>query len=71
MKLLDMINNSLKDEVDAKDEYQEMMELTSADDSLTDEEKSLITGMIFKIQNDEKTHKVLLSIIREVLNNKQ
>lgn len=71
MKLLDMINNSLKDEVDAKDEYQEMMELTSADDSLTDEEKSLITGMIFKIQNDEKTHKVLLGIIREVLNNKQ
>lgn len=71
MKLLDMINSSLEDEVDAKDEYQEMMELTSADDSLTDEEKSLITGIIFKIQNDEKTHKVLLSIIREVLNNKQ
>lgn len=71
MKLLDMINSSLEDEVDAKDEYQEMMELTSADDSLTDEEKSLITGMIFKIQNDEKTHKVLLGIIREVLNNKQ
>ena len=71
MRLLDMINSSLEDEVDAKDEYQEMMELTSADDSLTDEEKSLITGIIFKIQNDEKTHKVLLSIIREVLNNKQ
>lgn len=71
MSLLDMINSSLEDEVDAKDEYQEMMELTSADDSLTDEEKSLITGIIFKIQNDEKTHKVLLSIIREVLNNKQ
>lgn len=71
MKLLDMINSSLEDEVDAKDEYQEMMELTSVDDSLTDEEKSLITGIIFKIQNDEKTHKVLLSIIREVLNNKQ
>lgn len=71
MRLLDMINSSLEDEVDAKDEYQEMMELTSVDDSLTDEEKSLITGIIFKIQNDEKTHKVLLSIIREVLNNKQ
>ena len=71
MRLLDMINSSLEDEVDAKDEYQEMMELTSTDDSLTDEEKSLITGIIFKIQNDEKTHKVLLSIIREVLNNKQ
>ena len=71
MKLLDMINSSLEDEVDAKDEYQEMMELTSVDDSLTDEEKSLITCIIFKIQNDEKTHKVLLSIIREVLNNKQ
>ena len=70
MRLLDMINSSLEDEVDAKDEYQEMMELTSVDDSLTDEEKSLITGIIFKIQNDEKTHKVLLSIIREVLNNK-
>ena len=71
MSLLDMINSSLEDEVDAKDEYQEMMELTSVDDSLTDEEKSLITGILFKIQNDEKTHKVLLSIIREVLNNKQ
>lgn len=71
MSLLDMINNSLKDETGAKDEYQEMMELTSKEDSLTEEEKSLIIGMIFKIQNDEKTHKVLLGIIKEVLNSKQ
>ena len=71
MSLLDMINNSLKDETGAKDEYQEMMELTSKEDSLTEEEKSLIIGMIFKIQTDEKTHKVLLGIIKEVLNSKQ
>ena len=71
MSLLDMINNSLKDETGAKDEYQEMMELTSKEDSLTEEEKSLIIGMIFKIQNDEKTHKVLLGIIKEVLNSRQ
>lgn len=71
MSLLDMINNSLKDETGAKDEYQEMMELTYKEDSLTEEEKSLIIGMIFKIQNDEKTHKVLLGIIKEILNSKQ
>ena len=50
---------------------EKMIEKSLNFDSLTDEEKSLITGIIFKIQNDEKTHKVLLSIIREVLNNKQ
>lgn len=71
MSLLDMINNSLKDETGAKDEYQEMMEQTYKEDSLTEEEKSLIIGMIFKIQNDEKTHKVLLGIIKEVLNSRQ
>lgn len=64
------IKDSLEDETNAKDEYEEMIELTEKEEELTDEEKSLIVGMIFKIQTDEKTHKVLLSIIKEVLENK-
>ena len=64
------IKDSLEDETNAKDEYEEMIELTEKEEELTDEEKSLIVGMIFKIQTDEKTHKVLLSIIKEVLESK-
>lgn len=69
--LLEKVNDSLGDETDAKDEYQEMIDLTSKTTELTDEEKSLITGILFKIQTDEKTHKVLLSILKEVLDSKE
>lgn len=70
MTLLDMINNSLSDESTARDEYQDMMDLASKDENLTEEEKGLIVGILFKIQTDEKTHKILLNIIKEVLSTK-
>lgn len=71
MSLLEYINNSLSDEKDATDEYATMRDEVEANTSLTDEEKGLISGILFKIETDEKTHKVLLSIIKEVLENKK
>lgn len=70
MKLIDLVNNSLSDEHKAGSEYEAMAKLASKDTSLTEEERALIVGILFKIQTDEGTHKVLLSIIQEVLNNK-
>lgn len=65
--LLDFVKSSLEDEGEAKDKYEVMMELTKSDQELTESEKSLILGILFKIQTDEKTHDLLLEIIRGVL----
>lgn len=70
-KILGLLESSLKDETKAKNEYETLIELTSKCESLTDIEKSLMTGILFKIQVDEKTHDVLLSILVEVLKDKQ
>lgn len=65
--LLDFVKSSLEDEGEAKDKYEVMMELTKSDQELTESEKSLVLGILFKIQTDEKTHDLLLEIIRGVL----
>lgn len=65
--LWDYINEALDDENGAHDDYSEMIELCSSDPNLTDNEKGLIVGILFKIRNDEGTHKVLLEILRDVL----
>lgn len=65
--LLDFVKSSLEDEGEAKDKYEVMMELTKSDQELTESEKGLILGILFKIQTDEKTHDLLLEIIRGVL----
>lgn len=67
MTLLEYVNSSLKDESGAKDKYQTMMDLLESEESLNDSEKSLIMGILFKIQTDEKTHDLLLNIIKDVL----
>lgn len=70
MDLLKLVNDSLSDEVGAKDEYESMIKATESNEKLSEEEKSLITGIIFKIKTDEETHQVLLKIIKEVLESK-
>ena len=71
MTLEQFVNNSIKDEDKADIDYGEMIEITKADEGLTEEEKSLIAGILFKIQTDEQTHQVLLKIIKGVLDNKK
>ena len=65
-----LLAQSLNDEKDARDVYGDMSELIKQAEGLTDKEKSLIVGILFKIGTDEKTHKVLLSIIDAVVNAK-
>lgn len=67
MTLLEYVNSSLEDESGAKDKYQTMMDLIESEENLNDSEKSLIMGILFKIQTDEKTHDLLLNIIKDVL----
>lgn len=67
MTLLEYVNSSLEDESGAKDKYQTMMDLLESEEDLNDSEKSLIMGILFKIQTDEKTHDLLLNIIKDVL----
>lgn len=67
MTLLEYVNSSLEDESGAKDKYQTMMDLLESEENLSDSEKSLIMGILFKIQTDEKTHDLLLNIIKDVL----
>ena len=67
MTLLEYVESSLEDESGAKDKYQTMMDLLESEESLNDSEKSLIMGILFKIQTDEKTHDLLLNIIKDVL----
>lgn len=67
MTLLEYVNSSLEDESGAKDKYQTMMDLIESEENLSDSEKSLIMGILFKIQTDEKTHDLLLNIIKDVL----
>lgn len=67
MTLLEYVNSSLEDESGAKDKYQTMMDLLESEEGLNDSEKSLIMGILFKIQTDEKTHDLLLNIIKDVL----
>lgn len=67
MTLLEYVNSSLEDESGAKDKYQTMMDLLESEENLNDSEKSLIMGILFKIQTDEKTHDLLLNIIKDVL----
>lgn len=67
MKLLDIINQNITDEKDADDGYNSMIEAVKAEDGLTDAEKSLILGILFKIETDEETHQTLLKIIKDVL----
>lgn len=67
MELLELVNNSIKDETTADNEYEKMREALNKADGLTDKEKALIAGIIFKIETDEETHQVLLKIIREAL----
>ena len=67
MKLLDLVNNSIDDETNADSEYEDMMKLVESEEGLSDAEKALITGILFKIETDEETHQVLLKIIRDTL----
>ena len=67
MTLLEYVESSLEDESGAKDKYQTMMNLLESEEDLNDSEKSLIMGILFKIQTDEKTHDLLLNIIKDVL----
>lgn len=67
MTLLEYVESSLEDESGAKDKYQTMMDLLESEENLNDSEKSLIMGILFKIQTDEKTHDLLLNIIKDVL----
>lgn len=67
MTLLEYVESSLEDESGAKDKYQTMMDLLESEEGLNDSEKSLIMGILFKIQTDEKTHDLLLNIIKDVL----
>lgn len=67
MTLLEYVESSLEDESGAKDKYQTMMDLLESEENLSDSEKSLIMGILFKIQTDEKTHDLLLNIIKDVL----
>ena len=67
MTLLEYVESSLEDESGAKDKYQTMMDLLESEENLDDSEKSLIMGILFKIQTDEKTHDLLLNIIKDVL----
>lgn len=67
MNLWEYVNKTLDDEDGAHDDYSDMIELCSSDPNLTDNEKGLIVGILFKIRNDEGTHKVLLEILRDVL----
>lgn len=70
MGLYELVKSSLNDEEKAGDKYQEMIDAAGTDDKLTDEEKALITGMLFKIQADEASHTLLLEIIKAVLEDK-
>lgn len=65
-ELFSLVVDSLKDESGASNKYISMMELVSESD-IPDSDKALILGLIFKINNDEETHKVLLEIIRDVV----
>lgn len=71
MDLYEFVTSSLKDEKDATSEYDEMLNLVSKDETLSDSEKSLISGSLFSIKEDERQHNVLLQIIKDVLDNKK
>lgn len=69
MDLYEFVTSSLQDEKDATSEYDEMLDLVSNDETLSDSEKSLISGLLFSIKEDERKHNVLLHIIKDVLDN--
>lgn len=69
MNFREYLNSTFNDEVEAKDKYEDMINVLKKDTSIEENIKALILGIIFKIQTDEKTHKILLSIIKEVLDN--
>lgn len=67
MSLLELINNSISDETGADNEYEQMIKMVEQEKELSDSEKSLIAGMLFKIETDEETHQVMLKIIKNIL----
>lgn len=69
MTLLELVNNSIDDEVGADNDYEKMIDLVKSEDSLSDSDKALISTMLIKIETDEETHNLMLKIIRDVLNN--
>ena len=66
-KLKKLVDSSVEDEINAADEYGAMIEATKSC-SLPDESKELVRAMLTKIQTDEKTHKMMLLVIQEVIN---
>lgn len=71
MELLKMIEANINDEEGASDGYETMMDAIEQSEELTDEEKSLMTGIVFKIRTDEETHQVLLKILKDVVESKK
>lgn len=67
MSLLDMVNNSLKDEHVAGTSYEDMIAMVKNENGLSDEDKALISTMLVKIATDEDTHNLMLKVIRDVL----
>lgn len=62
-----MLNSTLRDESDAKDEYGQMLEAIERSE-MADELKVLATTIVEKIRIDEETHHEMLQMLSDVVN---
>lgn len=67
MSLIEQVNKYIEDEFEASNEYDELIIKVKQDSKLNENDKSLIVGILFKMSTDEETHKILLNIIKEVI----
>lgn len=66
-KLKALLNSTLQNEDDAKDEYGLMIEAIGNSD-MSDELKVLATTIVEKIRIDEETHHEMLQMLSDVIN---
>lgn len=66
-ELKKLLDNTLKDESKAKDEYGLMIEAIGKSD-MSDELKVLATTLVEKIRIDEETHHEMLQMLSDVVN---
>lgn len=62
-----LLNSTLEDESDAKDDYGQMIEAIGNSD-MSDELKVLATTIVEKIRIDEETHHEMLQMLSDVVN---
>ena len=66
-ELKKLLDSTLNDESNAKDEYEQMIEAIEKS-SMADEMKVLATTIVEKIRIDEETHHEMLQMLSDVVN---